>query len=303
MADWYSDFLFHKYLPGLKYKTYQAILERNTKLYGNDIASGAMTAADVKHLSAQQSNAGFGHLNYADFARNPTIQHLAQLGLVAPDFLEARARFTGQAITGLLGGKAGREQIATLATLALGQAFVAYTAAKMTGGEYDPKHPFEFTRNGRKYTMRSVPEDLDALRTNWRQFANNRLSLLGKAAQEYSSGRDFRGHKTSNADITKDLAESTLPLTVQSALKLRNTNLSAWEQLLGSVGIKVSYHNPRMEAALKVNDAVEMLAPKLRKLPLSKRESAAIHELNDLPPADRAKAILKLRRQGVFTYQ
>ncbi len=39
--------------------------------------------------------------------------------LLAPDFLEARAKFTGQAIQGALGGKFGREQTVAIATLAV----------------------------------------------------------------------------------------------------------------------------------------------------------------------------------------
>ena len=33
VIDGYQDYLFHQYIPGLKFKTYQAMLGRNTKLY------------------------------------------------------------------------------------------------------------------------------------------------------------------------------------------------------------------------------------------------------------------------------
>lgn len=139
LADHYSNYLFHDYIPGLKYKTYEAILARNQKVYANELSSGQVDLADVKHLSAEQANAAYGHLNYADLARNPTIQHIMQLGLLAPDFFEARARFAGQSIKGITGQKVGREQLLALATLAVAQAATAYTSAKLTGGQWESR--------------------------------------------------------------------------------------------------------------------------------------------------------------------
>lgn len=246
MADFYSNYLFHQYIPGLKYKTYEAILERNQGVYAKDLASGEVKLGDVKLLSAQQANAAYGHLNYADMARNPTMQHLAQLGMLAPDFLEARFRFAGQAIKGAAGLKVGREQLLALATLAIAQAALAYIGAETTGGEWSVEDPFEFKVGTRKYTMRSVPEDTQRLLTDSRAFIHNRLSpLVGKGAVQGLSGVDWRGQKVTGKETAKELASQPVPLTLRGLFGTSKSSLSAWEQLLGAAGIVIRRNNPQ----------------------------------------------------------
>jgi hypothetical protein len=248
MADWYSNYLFHDYIPGLKFKTYDAILKRNMGVYDKPLKAGKVTEADVKVLSAEQANAAYGHINYSDLARNPTIQHIAQLGLLAPDFLEARGRFAGQAIKGLTGAKVGREQLVALATLAIAQATGAYVSAKLTDGEWDAKRPFEFVKGNRRYTLRSVPEDVQNLVTHTRQFIHSRLSpLIGKGGVQYLTGVDYRGRKISAANTTKELAAQPLPLSIRGFTGLGNSTLSGMEQLAGALGLRISRYSPMMD--------------------------------------------------------
>lgn len=243
-ADFYSHYLFHEYIPGLKYKTYEAILARNNEVYAKDLASNKVTPADVKALSAEQANAAYGHLNYADLARNPTIQHILQLGLLAPDFLEARGRFFGQSLKGLAGTKVGREQIIALATLALAQAVTAWTGAQLTDGKWDADRPFEFRKGNRRYTMRSVPEDVSSLLHDSRVFVHSRLSpIIGKGALQYASGYDWRGQKVTPLETTKELAKAPVPLTARGFLGIGNSPLSEWEQLASAAGIKISRYS------------------------------------------------------------
>lgn len=241
VADHYSNYLFHEYIPGLKFKTYSAILDRNNGVYAKDLRSGSVTSADIKVLSAEQTNAAFGHLNYADLARNPTIQHLLQLGLLAPDFLEARARFTGQGIKGLLGGKAGREQILALGTLAVAQATLAYTSAQLTGGQWDKTDPFSFKLGNRRYTMRSVPEDITSAMKDSRGFIYSRINpITMKGPVQALTGTDYRGKKVSLGDTAKELAQTPIPISVKGFLGIGNTSVKAWESLAGAVGLKIS---------------------------------------------------------------
>jgi len=249
MADWYSNYLFKEYIPGLKYKTYEAILTRNQKVYAKELASGEMKSEDVKVLSAEQSNAAYGHLNYADLGRNPTIQHFAQLGALAPDFFEARARFAGQAIKGTTGAKIGREQVVALATLAIAQATTAWIASKLVpNGDWDSKHPFELKVGQRSYTMRSVPEDIAGLFKNWRTFLHSRLSpIIGKGTLQYASGVDYAGRKVSTAQTTKELATAAVPLTLRTLPGIREItgmdrpgSVSPMEQLSGAIGLRIS---------------------------------------------------------------
>lgn len=243
-ADFYSNYLFHQYIPGLKYKTYENILGRNQKVYSRELSSGEVSPEDVKILSAEQTNAAYGHLNYADLARNPTVMHLMRLGLLAPDFFEARARFTAQAAKGITGAKVGREQLVALATLAIGQAALAYTAAKTTGGEWYWKHPFEFHTGSRRYTLRSVPEDISSLLNNTRVFVHSRLSpIIGKGTLQYLSGVDWRGQKASAAQTTKELAQQPIPISVRGFFGLGNQSLSVWEQMAGAAGLRISRYS------------------------------------------------------------
>lgn len=248
VADYYGHYLFHDYIPGLKFKTYDAILNRNTHLYDKAFKAGKVDLADIKVLSAEQANAAYGHINYADLGRNPTIQHVAQLGLLAPDFLEARSRFAGQAIKGIGGAKVGREQLMALATLAIAQSAGAYAAAKLTDGEWDWKRPFEFTQGNRRYTLRSVPEDIQNLLTKTRQFVHNRLSpMLGKGTIQYLTGIDYRGRKVSAAETTKELLAQPVPLTIRGFTGLSPNTLSGMEQLMGSLGLRISRFSPQMD--------------------------------------------------------
>jgi len=244
LADHYSHYLFHEYIPGLKFKTYEAILGRNRKVYADDLAAGRVAESDVKHLSAEQANAAYGHINYADLARNPTIQHLMQLGLLAPDFLEARARFTGQAIKGVTGAKVGREQVIALATLALAQAATAYTSAKISGGEWDAKRPFEFHLGNRRYTMRSVPEDVSSVLNDSRRFAYSRISpLIMKGLVQYGTRTDWRGQPITAGETTKELLQQPIPIGLRGFLGLGRQSLSGMEQLASAVGLRISRYS------------------------------------------------------------
>lgn len=254
-ADWYSHYLFHQYIPGLKYKTYQAILERNLKVYADKLASGEYKPEDVKVLSAEQTNAAYGHLNYADLGRNQTMQHVMQMGLLAPDFLEARGRFVGQAAKGLTAAKVGREQLLAVATLAVGQMALAYIGAKTTGGEWVIKRPFEFRNGHRTYTMRSVPEDAFRLVTDTRSFIYNRLNpIIGKGAVQLLSGVDWRGQKVTPKETLKELAQQPVPLMLRGLLGLNHTPLSWWEQMANAVGIKISRYSPSSDIHTLVSE-------------------------------------------------
>lgn len=262
-SDWYSNYLFHQYIPGLKFKTYQSILERNNKVYAKDLAAGRIAPEDIKVLSAEQANAAFGHLNYADLGRNPTIQHIAQLGILAPDFFESRIRFAGQALKGATGLKVGREQILALATLALGQAALAYTAAQLAGGQWDEKRPFEMTKDGKRYTIRSVPEDIQKFMESPRQFLHNRLSILGKGTLQYSSGVNYKGQKVTAGETTKELAQQPLPLAARGFLGIGE--LSGMDQLAGAVGLKVGKASPRQDVMDRARDwGINSTNPKIK---------------------------------------
>lgn len=252
--DGYQDYLFHQYIPGLKFKTYEHVLERNMQRYASQLKSGEVTVGDVKMLSAEQSNAAYGHLNYALLDRDPLMQHLMQLGLLAPDFLEARARFVGQALRAPV-SRAGHEQFRAIATIAMVQAGAAYTLSKLLGDEWDPKHPFELTHNGRTYTMRSVPEDFARLFLSGadvrREFVSGRINPVVQKVDQLRTGRNYRGEQVGAWETMAELLANYIPITARQIPGIRqltetgrNQTVTPLEQLAGSLGMKISRHSP-----------------------------------------------------------
>lgn len=254
VVDGYQNYLFHQYIPALKFKTYEHILARNMSRYAKEIANGEVMPADVKFLSAEQSNAAYGHLNYALLDRNPTMQHLIQIVALAPDFLEARGRFVGQALKGFA-SKSGHEQFRAIATLAAVQAGSAIVISSLMGDKWDPKHPFEVTHNGRTYTLRSVPEDLFRLLFSGpdtrREFVRARVNPLTGMGWQAVTGRNYRGEKVGFWDTVGETLANYIPITARSIPFVRNLTesgrnypVSPLEQLMGSLGLKISRYSP-----------------------------------------------------------
>lgn len=250
-----GDFTFHSYIPGLKMKTYDHILLRNRARFDAETKAGTMTESDVKYLSAKQTNAAYGHLNYKDMGRDPTIQHLLRMILLAPDFLEARAKFTGQAMQGIT-GKLGREQLAAMATLAI-TFFVSARIGNALANDGDMKmdHPFEFVVGNRVYSFRSVPEDIYRLFHRPQQFVAGRIApVIGTGAMEGLYGVNYRGEKIDGMDAVQDVLTNAIPMSVRMVPGIRelvktqkNHPVTPWEQFIGSIGVQIGRNSPITE--------------------------------------------------------
>lgn len=249
----FQQWLFERYIPGLKYKTFEAMETRNRELYKEELAKGELTLDDIGILSAEQSNAAYGHLNYDLLDRNPTMQHFMQLGLLAPDFLEARARFVGQAFKGI-GSKNGKEQLHAIAFLAAAQIGAAFVLGNTIGDGWDWRHPFEVIRGGRRYFMRSVPEDIFALMKDTRQFLYGRVNPVLIKGWQALSGLNYRGEKVTGMQTLGELAAGYIPMTLRYAPGLKdltestkNSPTTPLEQLWGSMGLRISRYSPIAE--------------------------------------------------------
>lgn len=300
-ANNWSDFLFHEYIPKLKLKTYNAILERNKARYADDLRSGAASLDDVEYLSAQQTNAAYGHLNYADIGRDPTVQHIARALLLAPDFLEARTRFTGQALKGLIGPQ-GREQLAAIATLAATFYVGARILNKLGDDNYHWDEPFGVVHGGRTYTMRSVPEDIWRAFKDSRRFIYGRVSpIVGRGAIELLTGRNFRGERTTALETMQDLLVSWIPITLRNLPGFRdlspsqaNRTITGWESFLGAMGVQVSRHSPISKAYQLGSDYMRKQGVKEDRgsYPVSKYQQLR-YALED---ADTERAVAELKK-------
>ncbi|MGD0342178.1 MAG: hypothetical protein ABSA76_10810 [Bacteroidales bacterium] len=145
-----QEYLFNEYIPKLKITTAEHMLNRNLKKYSKKYSDDQIYA-----LSADQANVAYGNLNYDLIGRNPTMQHIFRTMALAPDFLEARTKFVGQALT-----PKGAEQRRALIILG-GTLFVASRLLnKLFDDDYHWDKPFSFVYKKNEYTMRSVPEDM-----------------------------------------------------------------------------------------------------------------------------------------------
>lgn len=306
--EW-SDFLFHTYIPGLKFKTFEAILERNKEVYANELKSGTATVDDVSYLSALQTNRAYGHMNYVDMGRDPTIKHLMQALLLAPDFLEARVGFVGQAAQGLV-GKAGREQLKAIAFLS-GVSWVgARIANQLTDGDPHFEEPFAVIHNNRTYTLRSVPEDMWRLFKDSRKFVYGRISpIVGRGTIELLTGKNYRGEKVTKWDTILDLLTAWIPITLRNMPGVRglspsqaNNTVTAFENFLSSVGLQVSRHSS-MKQAYELADAYmkkEGIKEDRGSYPVSKYQQLR-YALEDQDLSKASQEITKLQTEENMT--
>jgi hypothetical protein len=135
------------------------------------------------------------------------------------------------------------------------QAGSAYILSNVTGGQYDPHHPFEVVHNGRRYAMRSVPEDIFSLLKDTRQFAYSRVNpLLVKGGVQLATGLNYRGEKTGPLDTFTELLAGYIPITARQLPGLRSLTetsrqnpVSPLQQLAGSLGLRISRYSPVSE--------------------------------------------------------
>lgn len=242
----YEDYLFGHdgYIPRLKAEMGVGATGRNHKRY-----AGKLTDDQILSMTADQANAAFGEQNYAKLGRNPTTQDLLRLIMLAPDFLEARARFAGQALKPY-----GREQsdallrsIFVMAGLALVLTWLLDEAG--IDAKWNYRRPFSVIVNNREYTSRSVVGDAMHLVADWQNFVNVRLNpMTTRTAMELLTGRDRFGHKRTLIEQAKDIPRTAAPIPIQGFLNRADARW--WESVLSSVGIPVrKYRTPAGQLA------------------------------------------------------
>lgn len=249
-----SEFMFNEYIPRLKMATYKAIMDRNLKRYAPEIAKGEATREQVGILSAQQANAAYGHLNYVQMGRSPTIQHLTRMFALAPDFLEARARFAGQGLRTLAASKVGVEQLEALAVLGIVNYVAARILNKLGDDDYHWDKPFSVVFKNREFKPRTVPEDLYRAYKDAYSFAGGRVSpVLGRALLWLANGqRDYQGQKQPLYDMAWEAMMSWVPTALPVGPR-RRTDINAWENMLASMTLSVSRYSP-VTTAYKLAD-------------------------------------------------
>jgi hypothetical protein len=229
----YQEYLFQDYIPRLKAAMAEHAVDRAMEYYKDDLASGKFTRDQLLENVAAQSNAAFGEQNYKYIGRNPTYQDALRLALLAPDFLESRFKFFGQAVS-----PKGKEQAMALIRGAVIMSVIAQTTNALFGDQKtldNPKDrwsaaaisdrlhfdkPFSAVIGGREYSPRSVVADMWHLVTDPRGFWYTRLNpLWGKPVYELASGRDQHDQKETLAEGAKNILKSWTPIPIQGAIK------------------------------------------------------------------------------------
>lgn len=225
----YTEWLFQDYIPRLKLTMYREALARNMERYAKQITSGKLTRDQVIENTAKQANAAFGELNYTWMGRNKTLQDTMRAFLVAPDFLEARAKFVGQAAR-----SHGREQLVALGLLAATQYLTARILNKVLDDDphWELKNAFSLVKGKHKYELRTIPGDLIHLMEDPHRFTTSRLAPIVRQAIEFVEGRDWRGVKRDAAEQLKDLAKVAVPISLKPYEGQR-----LWESALNAFGV------------------------------------------------------------------
>lgn len=226
----YQEWLFKDHIPNLKMNMALHALKRNTKRY-----EGKLSPERIAELTASQANNAFGELNYAYMGRNQTFQDSLRILLLAPDFLEARARFAGSALKGQ-----GKEQLDALLLLAATQYITARILNKLSDDDYHWEHEnaFVVVHHGKAYGLRSVPSDVLELAEDPRRFLTHRSSPLTAAGVRAYTGKNEFGRPVDVTEQAKLLAQSPVPIQFKGLFYKKDMVL--WDSFLSSMGIRVT---------------------------------------------------------------
>jgi hypothetical protein len=255
----YTDWLFTDYIPRLKMKMAEEAYRRNTDRY-----TGKMTDEQIMGITADQSNAAFGELNYAKLGRNPTTQDAMRLILLAPDFFEARARFVGQAMrpyagtTNLMKSITPNEQaMAAVIRGGLGLYVGARIVnALLNDGDTHTDKPFSVIINDHEFQLRSIPGDVFHLIDDPNSFVFHRLNpTITAPLIKALIKRDDMGRYMNMEDWMKDYFLSQTPIPLQGMAK---DTKNIWESALASIGVsafqyKTNYERELMKEASHFN--------------------------------------------------
>lgn len=258
----YSTYLFQDYIPRLKMSMALEAFDRNTKRY-----AGKMTEKEILYLTTKQANAAFGELNYDLLGRSKTTQDVMRLMLLAPDFLEARARFVGQALSpygnkNILRGIYDNEQFqAAVVRGAVGMWFGARIInAILNDGDFKFDNHFSIvTPKGmslfgadigeREMALRSIPGDIEHLFKDPRSFVFYRVNpVFVKPTIEAVLGRDEFGRYRDSTQQLYDYFTGFVPIPGQNVAK--GKEFKVWESFLKSTGINVYKERTTFEKRL-----------------------------------------------------
>lgn len=241
----YSEYLFESFIPRLKLKTFEAVYQRDLNRF-----EGKLTPEQIAARSGDSVNSAYGELNrlwLGKDGRDPRLQRAMQVTLLAPDFLEARARFIAKAFT-----KHGVEERMALFVMGAGLYVTARVLNQLIDGDphTEPGMMFSVRKDGVNYSVRSVLGDTEHALTDWRSFVSHRINpLTTRTGVEIITGRDLKtGEKRTTLQEFQDLLSQIRPAQIDSMF----ANDREWyDGLVQSVGLTKRHQPTPAEIAKK----------------------------------------------------
>ena len=208
--NWFQDFLFRKYIPGLAARGYELMFDRYKEAHSD------WSVDKVARAAASHTNDTFGMLDYRKFGRSAAVQDVARLVSLAPAWLESEVR-SGARLFNNEGGL-GRAQVAKMSLALWG---IARVLNMVTTGNPQLQAPFGLAvknKEGKEtiFSIRTLPTDLLHAASDPVGFLKGRLSPVVRTGQELLSQRDQFGRKMQPADLWADVGHQLAPIPLQA---------------------------------------------------------------------------------------
>lgn len=248
MQNHLQDFLFDKYIPGLKVRAYRSLFERYRDL------NPEWSKEKVATVAAAHANEVFGGINYAQLGRSLSTQDVMRVSMLAPDWLESEMRFLKRAVTPGGEGQIARRDLARIAVLTFAAARVLNLA---TTGKLHLEAPFGVAIPGQQgqaekvYSFRTLPVDLMHAISDPRNFIQGRVNpLYVRTGVEAFTGRDQYGRVVTPFKEFGDAVQNVVPIPTQAKVKQLlgyNTELGNIDQLTKAAGASVYEYRTEAE--------------------------------------------------------
>ena len=210
---WLNQFMFEKYIPGLKARASIHLFEKYQKAYPE------WTREKAAEVAAAHTNEAFGGINWRRMGRSAAQQDAFRLVGLAPDWLESEVRYVARVF-----GNEGKIARQDMAKMALGLWAVARVMNYLTTGEPHNEAPFgvmtkdEMGRD-KMYSVRTLPSDMLHMAHDPLRFLRGRLSPFITTTNEALTGRDRFGRRLAPSDVVVDIGQNLLPIALQSVGK------------------------------------------------------------------------------------
>lgn len=209
--DWYQNFLFKRYIPGLKSRAAELMFDRYQTAHPD------WSVERVAKAAGRHSNETFGGVNWKAMGRSATTQDWGRLMALAPDWLEAEMR-SGARLFNKEEGGLGREQ---MLKMTMGLWGISRALNVLSTGNMHNEAPFGVAvknKDGKEivYSIRVLPTDLLHLASDPANFVRGRLSPTAHIATEAITSRDNFGRKLTPQDMAVDVFRSMAPIPLEA---------------------------------------------------------------------------------------